>query len=60
MSVQFTWHPKRLRKGGVAVVLSIPEQLVQAVRAGTWTAVSTSSTYHKAPMPDMGRFTSGG
>ncbi|NEV60955.1 L,D-transpeptidase family protein [Thiorhodococcus minor] len=49
---EFTWHPERSPKGGVAVVVWIPEQLVHVYRNGI-----RSSTYNNAPMPNMNRLT---
>jgi len=40
----FTWHPERSPAGPVAVVASIPEQLVHVYRNGVRIAVSTCST----------------
>ncbi|WP_436637979.1 L,D-transpeptidase [Microbaculum sp. FT89] len=40
----FTWHPDRQPTGPVAVVVSIPEQLVHVYRNGVRIAVSTCST----------------
>ena len=41
---EFTWHPNRQPGGPVAVVVSIPEQLVHVYRNGVRIAVSTCST----------------
>ena len=41
---EFTWHPDRQPTGPVAVVVSIPEQLVHVYRNGVRIAVSTCST----------------
>ncbi|MFO1150609.1 MAG: L,D-transpeptidase [Alsobacter sp.] len=41
---EFTWHPERSPEGPVAVVASIPEQLVHVYRNGIRIAVSTCST----------------
>lgn len=41
---EFTWHPERAQKGGVAVVVSIPQQRVHVYRNGVRIAVSTCST----------------
>jgi hypothetical protein len=40
----FTWHPDRQPTGPVAVVVSLPEQLVHVYRNGIRIAVSTCST----------------
>lgn len=41
---EFTWHPDRQPEGPVAVVVSIPQQLVHVYRNGVRIAVSTCST----------------
>ncbi|MBX3582357.1 MAG: L,D-transpeptidase [Rhizobiaceae bacterium] len=41
---EFTWHPDRQPTGPVAVVVSLPEQLVHVYRNGIRIAVSTAST----------------
>ena len=41
---EFTWHPDRQPAGPVAVVVSLPEQLVHVYRNGIRIAVSTCST----------------
>ena len=41
---EFTWHPDRQPSGPVAVVVSLPEQLVHVYRNGIRIAVSTCST----------------
>ena len=41
---EFTWHPHRQPEGPVAVVVSIPEQLVHVYRNGVRIAVSTCSS----------------
>lgn len=41
---EFTWHPERSPKGPVAIIVSIPEQLVHVYRNGIRIAVSTCST----------------
>jgi hypothetical protein len=41
---EFTWHPDRQPTGPVAVVVSLPEQLVHVYRNGVRVAVSTCST----------------
>lgn len=41
---EFTWHPERQPAGPVAVVVSLPEQLVHVYRNGIRIAVSTCSS----------------
>ncbi len=41
---EFTWHPERSPKGPVAVVVSLPQQLVHVYRNGVRIAVSTCSS----------------
>jgi hypothetical protein len=41
---EFTWHPERSPSGPVAVIVSIPQQLVHVYRNGIRIAVSTCST----------------
>jgi hypothetical protein len=41
---EFTWHPDRQPTGPVAVVVSLPEQLVHVYRNGVRIAVSTCSS----------------
>jgi hypothetical protein len=41
---EFTWHPDRQPAGPVAVVVSLPEQLVHVYRNGVRIAVSTCSS----------------
>jgi hypothetical protein len=41
---EFTWHPDRQPDGPLAIVVSIPEQLVHVYRNGVRIAVSTCST----------------
>ena len=41
---EFVWHPDRSPKGPVAVIASIPEQLVHVYRNGVRIGVSTCST----------------
>lgn len=41
---EFTWHPERSKQGPVAVIVSIPDQLVHVYRNGVRIAVSTCST----------------
>lgn len=54
---EFTWHPERSPKGAVAVVVSIPEQLVHVYRNGTRIAVSTCSTGKTGHETPTGVFT---
>jgi hypothetical protein len=54
---EFTWHPERSPSGGVAVVVSIPEQLVHVYRNGIRIAVSTCSTGRKGHATPTGVFT---
>ena len=53
----FTWHPERSTDGGVAVVVSIPEQRVHIYRAGIRIAVSTCSTGREGHETPTGVFT---
>ena len=41
---QFTWHPERSPDGPVAIIVSLPDQLVHVYRNGIRIAVSTCST----------------
>jgi hypothetical protein len=41
---EFTWHPERQRYGPVAVIVSLPQQLVHVYRNGVRIAVSTCSS----------------
>ena len=41
---EFTWHPERQPEGPVAVVVSLPQQLVHVYRNGIRIAVSTCSS----------------
>ena len=54
---EFTWHPERSPKGPVAVVVSIPEQLVHVYRNGIRIAVSTCSTGKPGHETPTGVFT---
>jgi hypothetical protein len=54
---QFTWHPERSPKGGVAVVVSIPEQKVHVYRNGVRIGVSTCSTGKPGHETPTGVFT---
>jgi hypothetical protein len=54
---EFTWHPDRSPQGAVAVVVSIPEQLVHVYRNGIRIAVSTCSTGKTGHETPTGVFT---
>ena len=54
---EFTWHPERSPQGPVAVVASIPEQLVHVYRNGVRIAVSTCSTGAPGHSTPTGVFT---
>ncbi len=54
---EFTWHPERSPEGAVAVVVSIPEQLVHVYRNGIRIAVSTCSTGKTGHETPTGVFT---
>jgi hypothetical protein len=54
---EFTWHPERSPEGPVAVVVSIPEQLVHVYRNGVRIAVSTCSTGKPGHSTPTGVFT---
>ena len=54
---EFTWHPERSPKGPVAVVVSIPEQLVHVYRNGIRIAVATCSTGKPGHETPTGVFT---
>jgi hypothetical protein len=54
---EFTWHPERSPQGAVAVVVSIPEQLVHVYRNGIRIAVSTCSTGKPGHETPTGVFT---
>ncbi|MFN3888767.1 MAG: L,D-transpeptidase [Beijerinckiaceae bacterium] len=54
---EFTWHPERSPVGAVAVVASIPEQLVHVYRNGVRIAVSTCSTGAPGHSTPTGVFT---
>ncbi|MBX9758049.1 MAG: L,D-transpeptidase [Beijerinckiaceae bacterium] len=54
---EFTWHPERSPQGPVAVVTSIPEQLVHVYRNGVRIAVSTCSTGAPGHATPTGVFT---
>ncbi|WP_106205794.1 L,D-transpeptidase [Aliiruegeria haliotis] len=54
---EFTWHPERSPTGAVAVIVSLPEQLVHVYRNGVRIAVSTCSTGKKGHRTPTGVFT---
>ncbi len=54
---EFTWHPERSPKGSVAVIVSLPEQLVHVYRNGVRIAVSTCSTGKQGHATPTGVFT---
>lgn len=54
---EFTWHPERSPEGAVAVVVSIPQQLVHVYRNGVRVAVSTCSTGKPGHETPTGVFT---
>jgi hypothetical protein len=54
---EFTWHPERSPHGAVAVVVSVPEQLVHVYRNGIRIAVSTCSTGKPGHETPTGVFT---
>jgi hypothetical protein len=54
---EFTWHPERSPEGPVAVVVSIPEQLVHVYRNGVRIAVATCSTGKPGHSTPTGVFT---
>jgi hypothetical protein len=54
---EFTWHPERSPEGAVAVVVSVPEQLVHVYRNGIRIAVSTCSTGKPGHETPTGVFT---
>ncbi len=53
----FTWHPERSPSGQVAIVVSIPDQLVTVYRGGSVIAVSTCSTGKPGHSTPTGTFT---
>ncbi len=54
---EFTWNPDRSPEGPVAIVVSIPEQLVHVYRNGVRIAASTCSTGKKGHETPTGVFT---
>ncbi|MEM8631664.1 MAG: L,D-transpeptidase [Pseudomonadota bacterium] len=54
---EFTWHPEASPKGGVAVIVSLPEQRVHVYRNGVRIAVSTCSTGKPGHETPTGIFT---
>lgn len=53
---EFTWHPERQPHGAVAVIVSLPEQLVHVYRNGIRIAASTCSTGKKGHSTPTGVF----
>ena len=53
----FSWHPEHSPSGPVAVIVSIPDQLVHVYRGGIRIAVSTCSTGKKGHSTPAGVFT---
>lgn len=54
---EFTWHPDREAEGAVAVIVSLPEQLVHVYRNGVRIGVSTCSTGRPGHATPTGVFT---
>ena len=54
---QFTWHPERSPDGPVAIIVSLPDQLVHVYRNGIRIAVSTCSTGKPGHTTPTGVFT---
>jgi hypothetical protein len=54
---EFTWHPERQKRGPVAIIVSIPDQMVHVYRGGVRIAVSTCSTGRKGHSTPTGVFT---
>lgn len=54
---QFTWHPDRSPDGPVAIIVSLPDQLVHVYRNGIRIAVSTCSTGKPGHTTPAGVFT---
>ena len=54
---QFVWHPDRAPKGPVAIIVSIPKQLVFVYRNGILIGVSTCSTGKPGHTTPTGVFT---
>ncbi|MDS9469986.1 L,D-transpeptidase [Paracoccus sp. MBLB3053] len=54
---EFTWHPENAPQGGVAVIVSLPEQRVHVYRNGIRIGVSTCSTGKKGHETPTGVFT---
>jgi hypothetical protein len=54
---QFTWHPERSPEGPVAIIVSLPDQLVHVYRNGIRIAVSTCSTGKAGHTTPTGVFT---
>ncbi|MGD9785214.1 MAG: L,D-transpeptidase [Hyphomicrobiaceae bacterium] len=54
---EFTWHPERAPDGPVAIIVSLPDQLVHVYRNGVRIAVSTCSTGKQGHATPTGVFT---
>ncbi|HEX2528843.1 MAG TPA: L,D-transpeptidase [Geminicoccus sp.] len=54
---QFSWHPDRSPEGPVAIIVSIPDQLVSVYRNGIRIGVSTCSTGRPGHATPTGVFT---
>src|SRR5262245_38235282 len=54
---QFTWQPDRSPDGAVAIIVSLPDQLVHVYRNGVQIAVSTCSTGKPGHETPTGVFT---
>jgi hypothetical protein len=54
---EYTWHPEFSPSGGVAIVVSLPEQRVHVYRNGVRIAVSTCSTGKEGHETPTGVFT---
>ncbi len=54
---EYTWHPERSPEGPVAVIVSLPQQLVHVYRNGVRVAVSTCSTGKPGHTTPTGVFT---
>jgi hypothetical protein len=54
---QFTWHPDRSPDGPVAIIVSIPDQLVSVYRNGIRIGISTCSTGRPGHLTPTGVFT---
>ena len=54
---EFAWHPERSPAGPVAIIVSLPDQLVHVYRNGIRIAVSTCSTGKPGHATPTGVFT---